>query len=96
MNRRSKLAVFVASRFIPEVRAEFESAFEACFDSSPNPVDAILDSDRDFDCLLISLDAPMRAKAIGALPASVRAIATYSVGTDHIDLFGFHLIDDHT
>ena len=42
--------------------------------------------DHDFDAVLVSLDAPMPAEAIEALPDSVRAIATYSVGTDHIDL----------
>jgi lactate dehydrogenase-like 2-hydroxyacid dehydrogenase len=42
--------------------------------------------DREFDAVLISLDVPLPAEAIAGLPDSVRAIATYSVGTDHIDL----------
>jgi lactate dehydrogenase-like 2-hydroxyacid dehydrogenase len=36
--------------------------------------------------VLVSLNVPMGAGAIEALPSGVGAIATYSVGTDHIDL----------
>ena len=36
--------------------------------------------------VLTSVDAPLRATHIAALAPSVRAIATYSVGLDHIDL----------
>jgi glyoxylate reductase len=38
------------------------------------------------DALLISPTERMTAEVIGALPASIRAIATFSVGFEHIDL----------
>ena len=83
---RESLSVLVASAFLPEVEAEFANAFDATFEATNQPARAIRASDRDFDAVLVSLDAPMPAEAIAALPESVRAIATYSVGTDHIDL----------
>ena len=83
---RKRLSVLVASAFLPEVEAEMREAFDATFETTTEPTQAIVRSDRDFDAVLISLDAPMSAEAIEALPESVRAIATYSVGTDHIDL----------
>lgn len=36
--------------------------------------------------ILCAAGDPMNAKTIGALPESVKVIATFSVGTDHIDL----------
>ncbi|MCK8786639.1 D-glycerate dehydrogenase [Roseomonas sp. NAR14] len=38
------------------------------------------------DGLLVAAGCRMDAATLGALPASVRCIATFSVGTDHIDL----------
>jgi lactate dehydrogenase-like 2-hydroxyacid dehydrogenase len=83
---RDRLSVFVASRFLPEVEGEFAEAFEATFEPSGQPAQAVVASDRVHDALLVSLDAPLPADSIAMLPESVRAIATYSVGTDHIDL----------
>jgi len=80
---RAPLSVLVASRFIGEVEAEFSGAFEVTFDGS---MDFASMKEGEFDAILVSLDAPLRAGVIEALPASIRAIATYSVGTDHIDL----------
>lgn len=42
--------------------------------------------DSSFDVLLVSIDTPLPEREIDILPDAVRAIATYSVGTDHIDL----------
>jgi lactate dehydrogenase-like 2-hydroxyacid dehydrogenase len=40
-----------------------------------------------FDAVLTGLGADLLdAKSIAALPSSIRIIATYSAGTDHIDL----------
>lgn len=81
-----RLSVFVASCFIDEVQEELEEAFEVFFASSEDPLQELQSPERTFDVILFSLDVPMRADVIGALPQSVRALATYSVGTDHIDL----------
>jgi lactate dehydrogenase-like 2-hydroxyacid dehydrogenase len=85
-NVGGRLSVLVASAFLSEVEAEFAEVFDATFEATSQPARTILASDRSFDAVLLSLDVPMPAEAIAALPESVRAIATYSVGTDHIDL----------
>ena len=87
---RSRPRVFVATRFIDEVRAEFDAAFETvhaertgdgltecCARASAGEV---------FDGVLFSLDVDMGSETIASLPADVRFLATYSVGTDHVDL----------
>jgi glyoxylate reductase len=85
-----RLSVFVASRFLPEVEREFNDAFDLTIDSGAETGvglgERIRASAQEFDALVVSLDVPLPADEIAALPNSVRAIATYSVGTDHIDL----------
>jgi len=88
--RDSRLSVFVASAFIDEVRAELADAFDATFAGSRegDPLAELAERSARgefFDVVLFSLDVPMGASMIRALPAEVRALATYSVGTDHID-----------
>lgn len=86
----SPLSVFVASRFIEPVRAELDAAFALVEAADADDPLAVLarhaDAGERFDALLLSLDRRLDAAAIDRLPDSVRAIATYSVGTDHIDL----------
>ncbi|MBJ22648.1 MAG: NAD(P)-binding domain-containing protein [bacterium] len=85
-----RLAVFVASTFIDEVRAELTLAFDATFaERGGDPVaELITRSGRGehFDAVIFSLDVPMGSEVIRALPRGLRALATYSVGTDHVDL----------
>ncbi len=80
------IRVFVASRFMEPVEQAFAEAFGATFAESRDPLAELRDAQEAFDAVIFSLDVPMRAAAIEALPASVRALATYSVGTDHVDL----------
>ena len=42
--------------------------------------------DAGIEALVVMPSTPLRATAIQSLPASIRIIASYSVGTDHIDL----------
>ncbi len=79
------LSVFVAADFIDAVQVELSAAFDATFAQSDDPLEELRRADGAFDALIFSLDLPMPAVTIAALPASVRALATYSVGTDHID-----------
>lgn len=95
--RANRLSVFVASTFLDEVRAELADAFDVTFAAvekkkaeagGGHPLAELATRSargEGFDVVLFSLDVPMGADAIRALPASVRALATYSVGTDHID-----------
>ncbi len=81
-----RLRVFVASRFLDEVQEDFARAFDVVCEDTREPARRIRARGEPVDALLLSLDTPMDARAIDELPASVRAIATYSVGTDHLDL----------
>jgi len=89
---KQRLSVFVASSFLDEVRAEFDEAFDARFHDGAlgeDPLEVLrAESERGahFDVLLFSLDVEMGDAQLNRLPASVRALATYSVGTDHVDL----------
>lgn len=85
-----KLPFFVATRFLDEVEAAFAEAFSATFatdEAAPLEELKRLDAAGSrFEGVLFSLNVRMGAVEIAALPASVRVLATYSVGTDHIDL----------
>ena len=84
-----RLSVFIASTFIPEVQAEFSAAFEATYATTADPFDELAERvtrGGHFDVIVFSLDRAMKDARIAALPQSIRALATYSVGTDHIDL----------
>lgn len=76
----------MAVDLIDPVKCEVDVAFDATFATSDDPFRELRESKAEFDALLLSFDLPIDAEAIAALPASIRALATYSVGTDHIDL----------
>lgn len=80
------LSVFLATRLLEEVEAELGSVFDLTPARTQDPLRELRESGAEPDAVLVSLDRPMSADAIEALPRSVRALATYSVGTDHIDL----------
>jgi lactate dehydrogenase-like 2-hydroxyacid dehydrogenase len=79
----------LATRHLPD---EVEARLAASYDADLNPEDVIWPAAelghraQGKDGLVISSFNPCRADAIGALPDSVKIIATVSVGTDHIDL----------
>ena len=86
--RNDRLSVFVASTFVPEVRAELSAAFDVVFAEGPRPLEELAaraGEGESFGVVLFSLDVPMGAEEIEALPEGIGALATYSVGTDHID-----------
>ncbi|MFP6654852.1 MAG: D-glycerate dehydrogenase [Myxococcota bacterium] len=83
---QARLAVFMASRLIDAVEASFESKFDVTRTAGGDPIEELLASERAFDAMVLSLDVKMGADQIEKLPSTVRALATYSVGTDHIDL----------
>jgi lactate dehydrogenase-like 2-hydroxyacid dehydrogenase len=82
----TRLSVFVGVRLIESVAEQLAAVFDATFSTSDEPMRELRESALEFDALLISLDTPMRAETIRLLPTRIRALATYSVGTDHIDL----------
>jgi glyoxylate reductase len=82
----TRLSVFVGVRLIEPVAEQLAAVFGATFSTSDEPMRELRESALEFDALLISLDTPMEAETIRSLPTRIRALATYSVGTDHIDL----------
>lgn len=86
MGRPGEFKLFVASRFIEPVEDAFAAAFEARFAETKDPLAELHATGGAYDGVVFSLDVPLREVAIDALPESVRVLATYSVGTDHIDL----------
>lgn len=82
--------IVVGRRLPARVEEELARRFTPLF----NPEDRVLSPDelvaraRDHqaDGLLVALTDRLPAEAIAALPASVRVIATYSVGFNHIDI----------
>jgi lactate dehydrogenase-like 2-hydroxyacid dehydrogenase len=86
LNRQDAFRLFVASRFIEPVEQAFTSAFATRFAETKEPLAELAGIGAEIDGVVFSLDVPMREAAIAALPESVRVLATYSVGTDHIDL----------
>ncbi len=82
----TRLSVFVGVRLIESVAERLAAVFDATFLTSDEPMRELRESALEFDALLISLDTSMQAETIRSLPTRIRALATYSVGTDHIDL----------
>src|SRR5438270_576258 len=73
------LAVACVTSPLPDdVAADFAQAFNATF-ASPEKYAQTL-ADGDFDALLITVDVRLGASEIAALPAGIKAVATYSVG----------------
>ena len=81
-----RLRVLVASRFITPVDEAIRRAFDAHFERRRDVAEALAAVEGAFDAVFVSLENPIPKEAIDALPRELRAIATYSVGTDHIDL----------
>ncbi len=81
-----RLRVYMATRLIETVEEQFESVFDVTRAVGDRSLDELAASEQDCDAVVFSLDVSMREAEIESLPKSVRALATYSVGTDHIDL----------
>lgn len=78
-----RLKLVCRSSALPEiVMSELAAAFDVEFLPADIPIDRLPPA----DALLTTIDAPLGCAEIAALPPSIGAIATYSVGLDHIDL----------
>ncbi len=79
----------LVTRHLPQ---EVEDRLMRDFDAKLNPQDIamgtaeIVEQAKHFDALLVTSMDNCRKDLIDALPASIRMIATFSVGTDHIDI----------
>jgi lactate dehydrogenase-like 2-hydroxyacid dehydrogenase len=80
------LKLLVASELPIEVNADLAAHFMVTFTTGSDFTSDLGHAQSDFDALLVSVDVPLPAEVLAKLPRSLRAIATYSVGVDHIDL----------
>ena len=83
-----KPRVLATRHFPPDV----EARLAAHFDARLNPEDklhdgpALVKATEGFDGILCAAGDPLNADTIAKLPASVRMIATFSVGYEHVDV----------
>lgn len=83
-----KPRILVTRKLPLEVHERLKLEFDAelNYDDSPYSSDELLQKSNQFDGLLVVATEKCDAQFISALPASIRIIATYSVGYDHIDI----------
>jgi lactate dehydrogenase-like 2-hydroxyacid dehydrogenase len=83
-----KPRVFATRHFPPDVEARLAANFDAML----NPEDRLYDgltlirATAGCDGIMCAAGDPLNAETIGGLPASVRMIATFSVGYEHVDV----------
>ena len=83
-----KPRVLATRHFPPDVEARLAANFDAVL----NPEDRLYDGPNlikaadGFDGILCAAGDPLNADTIGKLPGSVRIIATFSVGYEHVDV----------
>lgn len=84
----AKPRLFVTFSLPPEVRAVIADSFDAHYAEAPGALARPGTEPALAACELVLVTATdtLDAAAVAALPASVRAVATYSVGHEHIDL----------
>jgi lactate dehydrogenase-like 2-hydroxyacid dehydrogenase len=79
----------LATRHFP---SDVEARLSASFDARLNPEDKLFDgpalvkASEGFDGIMCAAGDPLNADTIAKLPASVKMIATFSVGYEHVDV----------
>ena len=83
----SRPRILITRRLPAEVEARLAARYEILANGSDVPLGraGILAGAEGADAILTTVGDPIDRALIEALPASVRAIATFSAGTDHID-----------
>lgn len=81
--------ILLVTRKLPEpVEARIAAAYDARMNPDDTPLDAeaLIARAAGADAILCTITDRLSAAVIAALPASVRMLATFSVGFEHIDL----------
>jgi lactate dehydrogenase-like 2-hydroxyacid dehydrogenase len=81
--------LLVTRRLPQEVEARLAQAFDAQFNADDHPMSEaeILGAAQDRDALLITpMDKSFATSTIAKLPSSVKIVATFSVGYEHVDI----------
>jgi lactate dehydrogenase-like 2-hydroxyacid dehydrogenase len=82
----AKATLLVTRRLPPAVEARASAEFDARLTPSDTPMPDVAARAAGADAILTCPGDRFDAKLIAALPASVKVIATFSVGFDHIDV----------
>jgi len=84
----AKPRILVTRRHLAEIEARLQAEYEIVLNEDDHTMtaDEIIAAAAGVDALFICVTEPLNAATIAALPDSVQAILTLSVGTDHIDL----------
>jgi lactate dehydrogenase-like 2-hydroxyacid dehydrogenase len=80
--------VLATRHFPPDVEARLAANFDAVLNLEDRLYDgpALIKATNGCDGIMCAAGDPMNAETIGGLPASVRIIATFSVGYEHVDV----------
>jgi hypothetical protein len=83
-----KPVLVVTTHFVDEIEARIDRDYDACRNSHERPFthDELIEASSGADALFITPLDRLDSDFFKRAPASVNAIATYSVGVDHIDL----------
>jgi lactate dehydrogenase-like 2-hydroxyacid dehydrogenase len=82
----AKPVLLITRRLPPEVEARATRDYDARLTASDTPIPDVLARAAGADAVLTCPGDAFDATLIGALPASVKVIGTFSVGYDHIDV----------
>ena len=87
MTRRKPVLV-VTTRFLDEIEARIDRDYDARRSPHERPFtsDELIEASSGADALLVTPFDRLGSDFFNRLPASVKVIATYSVGIDHIDI----------
>ena len=80
----SRPRLLIGCGLLPPVMGTLEKAFQ--IDGAAENLQAALNVAARPEALLLSVDSRLDRNFVGQLPSSIQVIATYSVGTDHLDL----------
>ena len=80
--------IFVTRRLPEPVEARFARSFDVTWNVNDRPMSSadVVAACDGMDALVINTSERLDAAAVAGLPASIRAVATYSVGYEHLDL----------
>lgn len=84
----SKKRLLITRRLPAAVEARANADYEViqAEDDHQMTTDEIVEKSADVDAVLITITDKMRKEVIEALPANVKALSTFSIGFDHIDI----------
>ena len=80
----SRPRLLIGCDLLPQVMGTLEKAFQ--IDAVAENLRAALTVGVRPEALLLSVDSRLDRNVVGQLPSSIQVVATYSVGTDHLDL----------